>query len=214
MGSDSRITPQSFAVTRKDREALHGHKGRLLWFTGLSGSGKSTIANAVELELRRRSVSTYLLDGDNLRAGLNAGLGFTPEARSENIRRASEAAKLLVDSGLVVLAAFISPYRQDRDAIRQSMQPGDYVEIHVDCPLAVCEQRDPKGLYKLARAGSLPAFTGLSAPYEPPLQPELVLRSGEWPLAACAERVVRYLVERGDLGDKAADQRYNGNQAE
>ena len=202
MSAKKRITPQAFSVTRQDRELLHGHKGRLLWFTGLSGSGKSTIAGKVELELHRMGMSTYLLDGDNLRGGLNADLGFSPEDRTENIRRASEAAKLLLDGGLIVLAAFISPYRADRDAIRQTMEPGDYIEIYVDCPIGICEQRDPKGLYKQVRDGRIPGFTGISAPYEPPVRPELVLKSGESTPEACARQVVRFLSESGDLGGK------------
>lgn len=199
---DPHIVPQPFAVSRAARETLHGHKSVLLWFTGLSGSGKSSIASAAELELHRRGISTYVLDGDNLRSGLNAGLGFSREDRQENIRRAAETAKLMVDCGLIVLATFISPYRRDRDAIRQTMRPGDFVEIYVNCPLEECERRDPKGLYRRARTGAIPSFTGISDPYEPPVSPELVLKTSGSTIASCAAEVVRYLAGHGYLGSR------------
>jgi bifunctional enzyme CysN/CysC len=161
------------SITRQDREALNGHRGALVWLTGLSGAGKSTIAQALERQLSAAGVHTYLLDGDDLRKGLNGDLGFTPEARVENIRRAGEVGRLMVDAGLVVLAAFISPYRADRQMVRERFAVGDFIEVFVDTPLAVCEQRDPKGLYERARRGEIPNFTGISAPYEAPATPEL-----------------------------------------
>ncbi len=160
-------------INKAARAEQKGHKAFLLWFTGLSGSGKSTIAGALEQELFRRGVHTYLLDGDNVRHGLCKGLGFTAADRQENLRRVGEAAKLMVDAGLVVLAAFVSPYRADRDAIRALLPEGEFVEVFVDTPLAECEQRDPKGLYKKARAGEIKHFTGIDDPYEAPVQPEV-----------------------------------------
>lgn len=160
-------------IGRSDREELNGHRGALVWLTGLSGAGKSTIALALERKLHNRGIHSYLLDGDDLRQGLNSDLGFMPEHRVENIRRAGEVARLMVDAGLVVLAAFISPYRADRQMVRDRFATGDFLEVFVDTPLAVCEQRDPKGLYVRARRGEVPNFTGISAPYEEPQAPEL-----------------------------------------
>lgn len=161
------------SIGRSDREELNGHRGALVWLTGLSGAGKSTIALALERQLHDRGIHSYLLDGDDLRQGLNSDLGFMPEHRVENIRRAGEVARLMVDAGLVVLAAFISPYRADRQMVRERFARGDFLEVFVDTPLAVCEQRDPKGLYVRARSGEVPNFTGVSAPYEEPQAPEL-----------------------------------------
>ena len=161
------------SIGRSDREELNGHRGALVWLTGLSGAGKSTIALALERQLHDRGIHSYLLDGDDLRQGLNSDLGFMPENRVENIRRAGEVARLMVDAGLVVLAAFISPYRADRQMVRERFARGDFLEVFVDTPLAVCEQRDPKGLYVRARSGEVPNFTGVSAPYEEPQAPEL-----------------------------------------
>ncbi len=165
------------AVTREDREAIDGHKGRTIWLTGLSASGKSTIAVDLEKRLWDRTVRAFVLDGDNVRHGLNQDLGFSPADRTENIRRIGEVAKLFTEAGMIVITAFISPYRADRDQVRAIMKPGDFMEVYVRCSLDVCEQRDPKGLYKKARAGQVPEFTGISAPYEAPLTPELVLPS-------------------------------------
>ena len=165
------------AVTRADREQLNGHKGATVWLTGLSGSGKSTIAVDLEKRLCERGVRAYILDGDNIRHGLNKNLGFSPEDRTENIRRIGEVAKLFTDSGTVTLTAFISPYRADRDQVRALMAPGDFVEVHVDCPVDVCEQRDVKGLYKKARAGEIKEFTGVSDPYEAPDHAEIVVET-------------------------------------
>src|SRR5215470_15561510 len=164
------------AVNRADREKVNGHKGCTVWLTGLSGSGKSTIAVDLEKRLWERGVRAYILDGDNIRHGLNKNLGFSPEDRTENIRRIGEVAKLFTEAGMVALTAFISPYRADRDQVR-ALMPDDFVEVLVECPIEVCEQRDVKGLYQKARAGQIKEFTGISAPYEPPLTPELILRT-------------------------------------
>jgi adenylylsulfate kinase len=185
------------AVTRADRERLNGHRGAAVWFTGLSGSGKSTIAVAVEKALLGRGVRAFVLDGDNIRHGLNKNLGFSPADRTENIRRIGEVAKLFTDAGVVALTAFISPYRADRDQARAVMQPGDFIEVLVDCPLEVCEQRDVKGLYQKARAGQIPEFTGISAPYEPPLSPELTIRTHTQPAEESAQQVLSCLEARG-----------------
>jgi adenylylsulfate kinase len=184
------------AVTRADREQLNGHKGACVWLTGLSGSGKSTIAVDLEKALWSRGVRAYILDGDNIRHGLNKNLGFAPADRTENIRRIGEVAKLFVDAGLVALTAFISPYRADRDQVRAIM-PQDFVEVYVDCPVEVCEQRDVKGLYKKARAGEIEEFTGVSAPYEAPLSPELTIRSSELTVAQSVDTILGCLASRG-----------------
>ena len=185
------------AVTRADRERLSGHRSATVWFTGLSGSGKSTIAVALEKALWERGVHAFVLDGDNVRHGLNKNLGFSPADRTENIRRIGEVAKLFADAGIVALTAFISPYRADRDQVRALMQPGDFVEVMVDCPLEVCEQRDVKGLYQKARAGQIPEFTGISAPYEPPLHPEITLRTDAQGVEESVRQVLAYLEQRG-----------------
>ena len=204
------------AVSRDDRERQNGHRGCVVWFTGLSGCGKSTVANVVDHKLYERGVRTYLLDGDNVRHGLNAtpqmlaerygdefgrrfGLGFGQQDREENIRRVGAVSQLMCDAGLVTLTAFVSPYRADRDAVRATLAPGDFIEIFVDAPLEVCEARDPKGLYKKARAGQIKDFTGIDAPYEPPVEPQLVLKSAEFTPEALAEEVLRYLTEAGKL---------------
>jgi adenylylsulfate kinase len=163
----------------------------------LSASGKSTLANALEQRLWERGVRSYVLDGDNVRHGLNKDLGFSPEDRTENIRRIGEVAKLFTDAGVVNITAFISPYRSDRDAVRAIMKPGDFVEIYVACSLEECERRDPKGLYQKARAGQIPEFTGISAPYEEPLNPELVIRTDEGSLEECVGVVIGYLETKG-----------------
>jgi bifunctional enzyme CysN/CysC len=167
---------QALNVSRADRQKLNGHAGRVLWFTGLSGSGKSTIANALEQHLHGLGLRTYLLDGDNVRHGLNRDLDFTPAGRAENIRRVAEVARLMMDAGLVVLTAFISPYRAERQMARELVGAQDFVEIFVDTPLAICEERDPKGLYRLARSGRLPEMTGVGSPYEAPSRPDHVVR--------------------------------------
>jgi adenylylsulfate kinase len=183
-------------VTREDREQLSNHKGCTLWMTGLSGSGKSTLAVALEKALWDRGCRAYVLDGDNIRHGLNRDLGFSPADRTENIRRIGEVAKLFTDAGVINVTAFISPYRADRDQVRAIMKDGDFIEVFVDCPLDVCEQRDPKGLYKKARAGQIPEFTGISAPYEEPAQPELVIQTGQMSEEEATALLLRYLEQR------------------
>ncbi|MEM7095180.1 MAG: adenylyl-sulfate kinase [Actinomycetota bacterium] len=176
-------------VSGADRAANFGHTGRTVWFTGLSGSGKSTLAFALEAALVERGMAAYVLDGDNVRFGLNRDLGFAPEDRTENIRRIGEVCRLFQDAGLLVLTAFVSPYRLDRDSVR-ALHPSDaFVEVFVDTPLEVCESRDVKGLYAKARAGEIPEFTGISAPYEPPVDPEIVVDTSI-PLATCVEQIL------------------------
>lgn len=189
-------------VTRARREQLNGHRSAVLWFTGFSGVGKSTLAHAVEEALYLRGCRTYVLDGDNIRHGLCADLGFSLEDRSENIRRIAEAAKLLVESGGIALTAFISPFRQDRERARSLFPHGDFIEIFCDAPLEVCEQRDVKGLYRRARAGEVKEFTGISSPYEPPLNPELRVDTSNLPLEQCVEQVLTLLRERGIISGK------------
>ncbi|HLK12923.1 MAG TPA: adenylyl-sulfate kinase [Candidatus Binatia bacterium] len=184
------------AVTRADRERLNGHRGATVWLTGLSGSGKSTIAVELEKRLWDRGVRAYILDGDNIRHGLNKNLGFSPADRTENIRRIGEVAKLFTEAGMVALTAFISPYRADRDQVR-ALMPDDFVEVFVDCPVEVCEQRDVKGLYKKARAGEIKEFTGVSAPYEPPQKPELTVHSDRQSVEESVRQVLGYLERRG-----------------
>ncbi|MEY4949772.1 MAG: adenylylsulfate kinase [Pseudomonadota bacterium] len=184
-------------VTRDDRQRITGHRGCTVWFTGLSGSGKSTIAVAVEKSLWDRGVRSYILDGDNIRHGLNNDLGFSPEDRTENIRRIGEVAKLFTDGGVLNLTAFISPYRSDRDRVRSIMGEGDFIEVHVDCPVEECERRDVKGLYAKARAGKIPEFTGISAPYEAPEKPELVLETAKLSEEQSVAKVLEYLEKNG-----------------
>jgi adenylylsulfate kinase len=187
-------------ITREDREKLNKHKGICLWYTGLSGSGKSTIAVRVEEKLFEMGVHTYILDGDNIRHGLNKNLGFSPEDRTENIRRIGEVSKLFVDAGIVVGTAFISPYRKDRDQVRELLPEGRFVEIFVKADLETCEARDPKGLYQKARAGEINDFTGISAPYEEPLNPELIINTTEeTDVDKNADKVVEYLDNNGYL---------------
>tara|TARA_B100000530_G_scaffold293048_1_gene210437 strand:+ start:864 stop:1472 length:609 start_codon:yes stop_codon:yes gene_type:complete len=191
------ITWHQSEIDQAAREELLKQKGCVIWFTGLSGSGKSTVANQVAAHLHQSGRITYVLDGDNIRHGLNKNLGFSPEDRQENIRRIGEVAKLFADAGLITTTAFISPYRQDRDAVRDIMLPDRFIEVFVDCPLEVCENRDPKGLYKKARAGELKGFTGIDAPYEAPQSPELVVNTNELDVAGCTEQVIAYLMEHG-----------------
>ncbi|NOR15426.1 MAG: adenylyl-sulfate kinase [Candidatus Aminicenantes bacterium] len=191
------ITWHEGTIDKAARERLLGQKGVVLWFTGLSGSGKSTLAGAVEERLFERGHLCMLLDGDNIRHGLNKNLGFSPEDREENIRRIGEVAKLFADTGLVAMTAFISPYRKDRDDARSLLEEGKFVEIFVKVPLDIAEERDPKGLYKKARAGEIKEFTGISAPYEEPLQAELTIDTGELSLEDSANVVIQYLEKKG-----------------
>lgn len=217
MTNDIHLTWHEHQVLREDRERLNGHRGCVIWLTGLSGSGKSTLANVLDHMLSARGIKSAVLDGDNVRHGLNAspgtlrethgeefaqrfGLGFSAIDRAENIRRIGAVAQLFCEAGIIALTAFISPYRIDRQRVRNSMREGDFIEVFVDTPLEVCEQRDPKGLYRKARAGELKQFTGIDDPYETPAAPELVVRaSGERTPEELAVDVIAYLVERGIL---------------
>ena len=184
-------------VSRDDRVRLNGHKSAVLWFTGLSGAGKSSVAHAVEKSLHDLGCQAFVFDGDNVRHGLCADLGFSAEDRAENIRRIGELSKLFTETGVIALTAFISPYRVDRDRVRKLVTPGDFIEIYCNCPVEVCEQRDVKGLYAKARSGAIKDFTGVSAPYEPPEAPELILDTATLSLAVCVELVLALLREKG-----------------
>ena len=190
------ITWHQADITRQDREKKYGHQAVTLWFTGLSGSGKSTLAHAVEDALVQRECHTYVLDGDNIRHGLCKDLGFSPQDREENIRRIGEVAKLFNEAGVIALTAFISPYRDDRQKARQ-ISGDSFIEVYVKCNLDVCEQRDPKGLYKKARAGEIKEFTGISAPYEEPENAELIIDTSDETLEQSAQKVLDYLEKRG-----------------
>ena len=179
-------------ISTKDKVIKNNHRPAVLWFTGLSGSGKSTLANAVEYLLFQRGYQTHTLDGDNIRMGLNSDLGFSPEDRTENIRRISEVANLMRESGTIVCTAFISPYRKSRQSARDIIGK-DFIEVYVKAPLETCEDRDPKGLYKKARSGEIPNFTGVSAPYENPENPEVVVETHESKIDDCAEQIIKYL---------------------
>ena len=193
------VTWHDHQVTQAERQKLNGHKGAVLWFTGLSGCGKSTIANAVDAILHSRGVHTFVLDGDNIRMGLNKNLGFSPEDRTENIRRIGEVSKLFSHAATIVSTAFISPYKADRDLVRSIMAPGEFIEVYVNATLETCETRDPKGLYKKARAGEIKGFTGIDAPYEAPDAPELVLDSDAKGIEELANEVIAYLESNGYL---------------
>lgn len=193
----SDIVWHEHAISKTDRAAMNAQKPVLLWFTGLSGSGKSTIAGALEHALFQRGQRTYLLDGDNVRHGLNNDLGFSNADRVENIRRIGEVAKLMIDAGLIVLAAFVSPFRADRALVRSLLAEGEFIEIHVDTPLAVCEARDPKGLYKKARAGEIKHFTGIDSAYEPPERPEILLNTSEMTTVESVDFIMSFLAKKG-----------------
>ncbi|KNF07326.1 adenylyl-sulfate kinase CysC [Gottschalkia purinilytica] len=181
------------SVSRDDRENLLKQKGVLIWFTGLSGSGKSTVANALQNKLYEKEKLTYILDGDNVRHGLNGDLGFTIEDRKENIRRIGELSKLFVDTGIITLATFISPLREDREQVRKLLNE-DFIEVYIKCPLEVCENRDPKELYKKARDGKIKNFTGIDSPYEEPENPEITVDTSELSIDECIEKILEYLV--------------------
>lgn len=200
MTEDRNIRWHAAAVTAADRESIKGQRGAVLWFTGLSGAGKSTVAALVDHKLHASGRHSYILDGDNLRFGLCQDLGFSPDDRTENIRRLGEVARLFVDAGLLVLVAAISPYRRDRELARARVAPDRFLEIFVDTDLAVCEARDPKGLYRRARAGEITGMSGVDAPYEPPIAPELRLVASSDGPGALADRVIAELTDRGLLG--------------
>lgn len=191
--TSSNVVWHHATVTRARREEQNGHRGAILWFTGLSGAGKSTLAHAVEEALHQRGCRTFVLDGDNVRHGLCGDLGFSQEARVENIRRVGEVAKLFMEAGVIVLTAFISPYRAERERVRGMVEHGDFIEIYCDSPIEVCEQRDVKGMYKKARAGQIPEFTGITSPYEAPDRPELAVKTGEVELELCVQQVLSLL---------------------
>jgi len=216
MSSPVHVVWHKQSVSREEREALNKHRGCVVWFTGLSGCGKSTVANLVDHKLHALGTHNFVLDGDNVRHGLNAapamlkpafgdayaarfGLGFGAEDRIENIRRIGAVAQLFAEAGLITLTAFISPYRRDRDAVRAALAPGDFVEVFVDAPLELCESRDPKGLYKKARAGEIKDFTGIDAPYEAPSNPELRLDSAAFTADILADQVIAYLRTAGKI---------------
>lgn len=195
MGESTNITWHDSEVTKQDRQQLHGHKSATLWFTGLSGSGKSTISVELEKALFERKKHAFRLDGDNVRHGLNKNLGFSPEDRQENIRRIGEVSKLMVDAGLITITAFISPYREDRDNVRAMLDDDEFIEIYTQCSVEECERRDPKGLYKKARTGEIPEFTGISAPYEEPRNPEITIDTEQLDVKDAVKQILNYLEE-------------------
>ena len=200
-------------VTRARRELQNGHRGAIIWFTGLSGSGKSTLAHAVEEALYQRGCRTFVLDGDNVRHGLCGDLAFSAEDRQENIRRIGEVAKLFMEAGVIVLTAFISPYRADRERVRGMVEHGDFIEIYCDTPLEICELRDVKGMYKKARNGEIAEFTGISSPYEAPKNPELAVNTGALALHACVQQVIGEMLQRSIIhvafGDAESNPHHN-----
>ncbi|RRN67498.1 adenylyl-sulfate kinase [Peribacillus simplex] len=196
MSKSTNVTWHETSLTKELRRKQNGHESTVLWFTGLSGSGKSTIANAVAKELYNRNIRSYVLDGDNVRHGLNKDLGFSEEDRTENIRRIGEVSKLFVDSGQFVLTAFISPFRADRQIVRDLLDEGEFIEVYIKCPIEECEVRDPKGLYDKARKGIIKDFTGIDSPYEEPEQPEIVLESDKYSIEECVEQVIGYLTAK------------------
>ncbi len=197
--SNKNIVWHDHHVSKNERSKTKDQKPCILWFTGLSGSGKSTIANAVEVKLNALEKHTYLLDGDNIRMGLNKGLTFSDEDRIENIRRIGEVSKLFVDAGTIVLTAFISPFQKERDTVRSLVQDGEFIEVFIDTPLEVCESRDPKGLYQKARKGEIPNFTGISSPYEAPTEPEIHILNDNISIEDVTEQIINYLEEKGYL---------------
>lgn len=194
------LTWHQTAVTKEERIRMHGQRGAVVWFTGLSGSGKSTLANAVDYKLYQERRRSYILDGDNIRHGLNKDLQFSAKDRVENIRRIGEVANLFVDSGQIVLTAFISPFQEDRERTRKLFEEGEFIEVYVKCPLETCEKRDPKGLYQKAREGIIPEFTGISSPYEEPARPELIIETDKLSIEQGADAVINYLKENKVLG--------------
>ena len=197
--SNKNIVWHEHHVTKESRSKSKNQKPCVLWFTGLSGSGKSTVANAVEIKLNELNKHTYILDGDNVRLGLNKGLTFSDEDRIENIRRIGEVSKLFIDAGTIVLTAFISPFLKDRQQVRDLISENEFIEVFIDTPLEICESRDPKGLYKKARKGEIPNFTGISSPYEAPIKPEIHIKAGEITLEEAVEQILVYLRENNYL---------------
>jgi adenylylsulfate kinase len=196
------ISPHDYQISVKDRQALNNHNSFLLWFTGLSGSGKSTIANVVEQKLFQKGIKTYTLDGDNIRKGINSDLGFSPEDRTENIRRIAEVANLMVDAGLVTLAAFVSPYKKDRENIKSIVKDDNFVEIFINTSVEECERRDVKGLYKKARAGEIKNMTGISAPYEAPENPDIEIKTEEVSVEQAVTQIIEYITPKLKLNNE------------
>ena len=185
-----------FEMTRHQLENLNGHRSLCLWFTGLSGAGKSTLANALQQRLHALQIHTYLLDGDQLRQGLNRDLGFNSQDRKENVRRTAEVAKLFMHAGYVAISALISPFEHDRSMARGLFNTGDFIEIFVDCPIETCIERDPKGLYKKAQSKMIPEFTGISSPYEEPKNPEIIVNTAQWTVDECVQHILNYVILR------------------
>jgi adenylyl-sulfate kinase len=196
MMNDKQVFKQDYAINKEQRNALNGHYSLVVWFTGLSGSGKSTLANEIEIELNKREIRTYILDGDNLRKGLNKDLSFSDNDRKENIRRVAEVSKILMDAGTVVLSAFITPFENDRELIKLLIGSDHFIEIFVDCPLEVCEKRDTKGLYEKARNGEILNFTGISSAYEIPKQPNLTINTSVNSVADCTEQILNCILKK------------------
>lgn len=201
MSKSKHISWHESIVTKELRQKRNKHKSAVLWFTGLSGSGKSTITVELERKLYQLGIYTYRLDGDNIRHGLNKNLGFSPADRTENIRRIGEVSKLFIDAGILTLTAFISPYQEDRNLVRAMLPSNEFIEIYVKCSLAACEERDPKGLYKKARAGEITGFTGVDAPYEAPIAPELTIDTEKLSVEEATQQVIHYLLENDYLTD-------------
>jgi adenylylsulfate kinase len=199
MANSENIKWHHSVVTKDHRRQLNNHKSAVLWFTGLSGSGKSTISVKLEKELHNAGIRTFRLDGDNIRHGLNKNLGFSPEHRKENIRRIGEVSKLMVEAGLITLAAFISPYRKDRDEIRDLLEEGEFIEVFVDASIETCESRDPKGLYKKVRQGEIKGFTGIDAPYEAPIDPDVTVDTNKQNIEESVRTIMTYLKREGYL---------------
>lgn len=193
MSQGSNLTWHDSEVTKVDRQQRHGHKSAVIWFTGLSGSGKSTVSVELEKALFNLNVHSYRLDGDNVRHGLNKNLGFSPDDRKENIRRIGEVSKLLVDAGTIAITAFISPYQEDRNEVREILDKGEFIEVYTQCSVEACEQRDPKGLYEKARKGEIKEFTGISAPYEAPKHPEITIDTEQQSVSESVETILDYL---------------------
>ena len=191
----------NYKTTKNQREVLHGHKSYLIWFTGLSGSGKSTLANLVEIELHKKGLSTYTLDGDNIRRRINKNLSFTPEDRTENIRRVGEIANLMLDAGVITLAAFISPYIKDREGVKQTVGADNFIEIYVNTSIEECERRDVKGLYKKARKGEIKNMTGISTQYEPPVNPDIEVITDNQSIEACMNQILKFLNKKINLNN-------------
>ena len=200
MKNNNNIVWHHAVITPSHRETMNGHKGFVLWFTGLSGSGKSTLAHSVEERLYKMGCHTFVFDGDNVRHGLCSDLGFSAEDRSENIRRIGEMVKLFIEAGIIALTAFISPFIKDRELVRSLAGTDKFIEIFCDSSLAVCESRDTKGLYAKARRGEIPGFTGISSPYEPPVNPQLHLKTDETSLEDCVDIVIKYLSDKKFIG--------------